>query len=160
MGEEAFARARAEGRAMGLERAVEYCEQSLIVHRGPGDKPLEEATHLTFSDQGIGEGTRPVPRGGSPGSEPARLTRREREIAALVARGMTNRRVAAELALSERTVETHVRNVLKKLGLKSRVQLAERLLGDDRAKNPRSLCQERENMYCFYVFHVERSPFC
>ena len=68
------------------------------------------------------------PPGGTP---PARLTRREREVAALVARGRANRQVAEELSLSERTVETHVRNVLKKLGLKSRVQLAERLPGGE-----------------------------
>lgn len=52
------------------------------------------------------------------------LTTREREIAVLVARAWTNRRIAEELVLSERTVESHVRNVLAKLGAANRTELA------------------------------------
>jgi DNA-binding NarL/FixJ family response regulator len=52
------------------------------------------------------------------------LTRRQLEIARLVADDLTNRQIAARLFLSERTVETHVTNILNKLGLSSRVQLA------------------------------------
>lgn len=50
----------------------------------------------------------------------ARLTPREREVAALVAEGRTNAEIAAHLQLSERTVEKHVSSVLTKLGLSSR----------------------------------------
>jgi DNA-binding CsgD family transcriptional regulator len=52
------------------------------------------------------------------------LTRREREIAGLISSGLTNRAVAAELVLSERTVEGHVRNMLTKLHLTNRTELA------------------------------------
>ncbi len=54
----------------------------------------------------------------------APLTAREREIALLVADGLANRAIADRLVVSERTVETHVRNLLGKLGLANRTQVA------------------------------------
>jgi DNA-binding NarL/FixJ family response regulator len=52
------------------------------------------------------------------------LTPREREIATLVARGLTNRAIAARLVIAERTADTHVSNILGKLGLDTRSQIA------------------------------------
>ena len=51
-----------------------------------------------------------------------KLTERELEVLRLVARGMSNRDVAAELAISENTVKNHVRNILEKLQLHSRME--------------------------------------
>jgi len=52
------------------------------------------------------------------------LTEREHEILVLVARGMANKTIARDLRISERTVRTHVSNILGKLGLSSRTQAA------------------------------------
>jgi len=52
------------------------------------------------------------------------LTPREREICDLLVEGLNNRRIAADLVLSERTVETHVRNILAKLNLSNRHEIA------------------------------------
>jgi DNA-binding CsgD family transcriptional regulator len=57
-------------------------------------------------------------------SAPVRLTSREREVAALVAQGLTNHDIANALTISERTVEGHVESVLRKLEFRSRSQVA------------------------------------
>lgn len=58
--------------------------------------------------------------------EPAsvRLTPREQEVLARVARGLTNRQIADDLVISEKTVSVHVSNLLSKLGMTSRTQAA------------------------------------
>jgi non-specific serine/threonine protein kinase len=61
---------------------------------------------------------------GLPTDGPERLTAREAEIAGLMARGLTNRQLAAELAISERTVERHLTTIRAKLGVSGRVQVA------------------------------------
>lgn len=52
------------------------------------------------------------------------LSPREREVVALLVRGHTNREIAQELVISERTADGHVANILSKLGLKTRAQVA------------------------------------
>ena len=52
------------------------------------------------------------------------LTRREREVAALVAQGWTDRQIAETLVITEGTVGVHLSNILTKLDLHSRAQLA------------------------------------
>jgi DNA-binding NarL/FixJ family response regulator len=54
----------------------------------------------------------------------ARLTGRERDVLSCVARGLSNRAIATELGMAERTARTHVSNILAKLGLTSRTQAA------------------------------------
>jgi DNA-binding NarL/FixJ family response regulator len=86
-------------------------------------KLLDEGRRLTLDEAiALGLDDRPEDRwraGASPG-----LTRREAEVAALVARGLTNRQIADQLYLSVRTVELHVDHILSKLGFQTRTQLA------------------------------------
>jgi DNA-binding CsgD family transcriptional regulator len=65
---------------------------------------------------------RPDPAGGSTGADP--LTPREREVAALIAEGLTNAELAGRLYISKKTAAVHVSNILAKLGLSSRTQVA------------------------------------
>ena len=59
-----------------------------------------------------------------PDGPSARLTYRECEVLDLVGQGLSNRQIAARLVIAERTAETHVARVLRKLGLRSRTQAA------------------------------------
>jgi len=95
----------AEGRAMTPERAIEYTLSN--------GKQRDLPTLV------------PVPEQPPPADERVeRLTRRAQELALLVGRGLTNRRIAEELSISEHTVASHVRTILKKLGLRSRAQVS------------------------------------
>jgi predicted ATPase/DNA-binding CsgD family transcriptional regulator len=95
----------------------------VVAQIGPAEARLRDEGRDMPLDEAIAAGFDPRPEdpwhvGMSPG-----LTDREREIAGLVARGMTNREIAEKLVLSVRTVETHVSRVLTKLGLRTRGQL-------------------------------------
>jgi DNA-binding NarL/FixJ family response regulator len=61
------------------------------------------------------------------------LTERELEIAHLVVDRKTNPQIASELFLSQKTVETHLRNIFRKVGVSSRVELARAVERADRA---------------------------
>jgi predicted ATPase/DNA-binding SARP family transcriptional activator/DNA-binding CsgD family transcriptional regulator len=108
--EEAFAAAWAEGKAMSLEQAIEYAFSE--------EEDREPPTTLV-----------PAPEQQPPADEPPeRLTSRERQVALLVGRGLTNRQIASELSISEHTVANHVARILKKLRLRSRAQIGSRLM--------------------------------
>jgi len=53
-----------------------------------------------------------------------RLSVRERELVLLVAEGLSNKEIAGQLDISERTVETHVQSIFRKLGIHKRIRLA------------------------------------
>jgi predicted ATPase/DNA-binding SARP family transcriptional activator/DNA-binding CsgD family transcriptional regulator len=95
----------AEGQAMSFEEAVEYA----------------------LSAEEVRPPAPPAPEQPSTGARQLELTRREKEVAALVAQGLTNRQIASELVLSEHTVHRHVAGILKKLDLHSREQVASHL---------------------------------
>ena len=52
------------------------------------------------------------------------LTTRQQEVAVLIAQGLTNRKIAERLVVSERAVAAHVANILNRLGVSSRTQIA------------------------------------
>jgi len=106
LGEEAWSAAWAEGKTMPLEQAVEYA--------------LSEEEHKPLTLIPVPE-QQPQPVADEPTE---RLTAREQEVTLLVAQGLSNRRIAQELSISEHTVANHVRRILKKLGLRSRAQLS------------------------------------
>ncbi|MGW0183365.1 ATP-binding protein, partial [Nocardia sp. NPDC003345] len=94
LGDRRYEAAHRQGCAMGMEAAVSY---ALGV-------PAAEA----------GGGTERAPK----------LTRRERQVADLVAQGLSNRQIATKLVISQRTAQGHVENILNKLGFTSRTQIA------------------------------------
>lgn len=72
----------------------------------------------------LADAMRNPPKGSSPVPDTNKLTPREREIIALLARGASNKEIARELDLAESTVKIHVQGILRKLNLTSRVQAA------------------------------------
>src|SRR5262249_12880697 len=62
--------------------------------------------------------------GAADGAGAGLLAKREADVARLVADGLTNKQIGARLFISERTVDSHVRNILNKLGVNSRAQIA------------------------------------
>jgi DNA-binding NarL/FixJ family response regulator len=66
----------------------------------------------------------PEGAGAADGAGAGLSTKREADVARLVAEGLTNKQIGARLFISERTVDSHVRNILNKLGVNSRAQIA------------------------------------
>ena len=96
------------------------------VHRGEGllDPAVTAAVLAEVAHPGAGpaDARRPSPEPSDPGL--ASLTPREREVLALLGRGMTNAAIARELFVAEKTVKTHVSSILAKLRVADRTQAA------------------------------------
>ncbi|RYE43536.1 MAG: tetratricopeptide repeat protein [Hyphomicrobiales bacterium] len=102
LGERMFERTRREGKALGFEKAVAYALGEQV---RPASQPPATATHLT---------------------------KRERQVADLVAKGLTNKAIANNLMISQRTAQGHVEHILTKLGFTSRAQIAAWVAEEDR----------------------------
>jgi non-specific serine/threonine protein kinase len=100
-------------------------------------RAFDEGTTLRFDDAvtlALGRRT-PTPPAGDLHVDEVRLTRRESEIATLVAEGLTDREIAERLVVARRTAEGHVANILRKLGFTSRAQLAAWVAAQGRARD-------------------------
>ena len=83
---------------------------------------MDQAEAIAFA---LGEEcSRPRPDASRAGAGPGQLTRREQDVAVLVAKGQSNSQIAATLVISVRTVETHVQHIMDKLGCGTRAQIA------------------------------------
>ena len=97
MSAEEFEREWSSGRSLGLDGAIQLAE---------------DAAHPV------------VTRSRPPEKRRDQLTPREREVVALVARGLSNREIGTRLSIAERTATSHVEHIMNKLGLHSRTQIA------------------------------------
>jgi len=101
--EESFDAAWAEGRTLTMQAAIELA----TLPEPPQVRQPGAGVHVELNDSS-----------GYP------LTRRERQIARLVALGRSNREVAEELVVGIRTVETHLEHIFRKLAVQSRAEVA------------------------------------
>lgn len=113
LGESDFTMAFEQGLSMSLEQATEH---------------VWSAIRIAESEDQFRAQNQRQRNGG--------LTARESEVAILISRGMSNREIAAKLVLAPRTVENHVGNILSKLDLHSRTQIAAWALAQDLKNHP------------------------
>jgi non-specific serine/threonine protein kinase len=110
----------------GLGDYQEACER---VSRRAMSKEVYDSLHrdgarLSFAAAiayALGE---QLPAEPPPSAPAARLTKREREVAELIAEGLTNKEIATRLVISPRTAQGHVEHILTKLEFTSRTQIA------------------------------------
>jgi DNA-binding NarL/FixJ family response regulator len=102
LGQTAYEAAFQHGRAMTIDEGVAFAVEN--------KQPPKAAPATTPSSHAL-------------------LTGRQLDVARLVADGLTNKQIADRLFLSERTVETHITNILNKLGLGSRTQISRWMTG-------------------------------
>ena len=116
-------RATLAGRAADDEVAIPLLERAESELGGCGAVRLRDEAARELRRRGVKTGARRRRSAGGDGL--AGLSGREREVADLVALGRTNKEIAAELFLSEKTVESHMSRLFGKLGVRSRAEVAE-----------------------------------
>ncbi|WP_067568840.1 LuxR C-terminal-related transcriptional regulator [Nocardia acidivorans] len=109
LGEEAFRAAFGAGANLPLNEAIDYALGRSAARAPEPPEPVTE---------------RAPRKSAARAAETNILTRREKDVARLVAAGHSNKRIAADLVISIRTAETHVEHILTKLGFTSRTQVA------------------------------------
>jgi DNA-binding CsgD family transcriptional regulator len=124
------------GMPPAVAQATHQLARVLARRTRPGDRDEAAALATVAATLADRLGMRPLQRQAQDlaesltGHRTDRLTRREREVAALVAQGLSNRQIAAASHISERTVESHVQHILDKFGFTNRTQIAARVAAD------------------------------
>jgi DNA-binding CsgD family transcriptional regulator len=131
-----FLAGRALAQAGDRQRAVaelgraahDFRESGALRYCGKAERELRKLGHRIQQR---------TPRGGPAGTALESLTERELQLAMLVVDRKTNPEIADELFLSQKTVETHLRNIFRKVGVSSRVELARAVERAEAAPAPR-----------------------
>lgn len=127
----AVVRAAACGVSAFVERDCPVEEIISAVHRSALGQPVCSPRIVSLLLQALQRGSPSALLADTGGARAAdRLTRKERLVADLAARGMTNRQIASRLSLGESTVKTHMHAILRKLGLASRTELTAGITGE------------------------------
>jgi len=133
----------ADSRVIVMDLLPVHEEIAEFVNAGVAGFILKDATFEDFigTIRSVAEGVRVLPprmtgtlfsqiaqvavrRGSAAALKAVRMTKREREVIALIADGMSNKEIAQRLNIATDTVKSHVRNVMEKLALHSRLQIA------------------------------------
>ncbi|MFI7664359.1 protein kinase [Nocardia sp. NPDC049526] len=118
-----------------MSRFHEECER--IARRTLGTRGFDAAFR---QGQALGMGAAIAYAVGEQRADPApasaKLTKRERQVADVVAQGLSNKQIAAKLVISQRTVEGHVEHILTKLGFTSRTQIAAWIVAETKRERP------------------------
>jgi len=133
----------ADSRVIVMDLLPAHEEIAQFVNAGVAGFILKDATFDDFVEtiRSVADGARVLPprmtgtlfsqiaqaavqRGGAVALEAVRMTPREREVIALIAVGMSNKEMAQRLNIATHTVKSHVRNIMDKLALHTRLQIA------------------------------------
>jgi len=107
------------------DQASAQAQAAQLVFESCGAGPYaREAASLRRRIAARGPRGQPGPDGGAGRTALSALTRREQQVASLVSQGLTNRRIAQRLHVTDKTIEMHLSNIFAKLGVSSRTETA------------------------------------
>ncbi|QRM35983.1 response regulator transcription factor [Microvirga sp. VF16] len=110
--------------SMGTDPGVALRTLGFILCGGTFFPPHALADLSQASAKSTGAGARTSSRSGSPITVPGGLTSRQREVLDCLRHGKSNKQIARELNMQEATVKVHIRQIMRRLGVKNRVQAA------------------------------------